>query len=226
MRFHRLLALVREVPGGELLLEVGGPAGVLDSAQRYGLQLALFLPAIASERSWRLSAELVKVERGGAGGRLELTHEHQLPGGNRLLGYVPLEVRSMQESLSGKLEGWSMQDAPLLPLPSGELVVPDLLLLAPGRSHPLELFHRWHASALSRRLDQIEAGLLPGLLIGVDRALLRSPAGQVLAQRPELPAPRLRLLPSCRPRAPYWHCWAVARWRRGGRRHSSERRGC
>ena len=40
----------------------------------------------------------------------------------------------------------------------------------------VELFHRWHGSALARRLAQLARGHAPGLLLGVDRALAKTTA--------------------------------------------------
>ncbi len=188
LRFRRLVAAARSAPDGALELEVTGPAAMLDSAQRYGLQLALFLPAVAAERGWSLSAMIGARARAGGGGALALTQEDGLwapaPGG----GFVPEELRRIAELLGEKLAPWRVAEAAPLVLQDGEIIAPDLALARDGRVHPLELFHRWHASALARRLDQLARGLLPGLVIGVDRALLRSREGIALAAHPQLAA--------------------------------------
>ena len=52
LRFQRLLADVQADRGGCLLLRLSGPASVLDQANRYGMQLAQFVPALACATDW------------------------------------------------------------------------------------------------------------------------------------------------------------------------------
>lgn len=175
VRFRRLLCEVRAAPAGALALTISGPASVLDQATRYGLQLALFLPALACARSWRARARIP--QRGGGSGsapELLLSHEDGLRGDTAFLGHVPEELRALESALAGRLDGWTSVEPAPLPLPSGELVVPDLRLERGGRGVSIELFHRWHEAPLKRRLAQLRDGALPGLMLGVDRALART----------------------------------------------------
>ncbi len=189
LRFRRLVAEARRAQDASLELVVSGPAAMLDSAQRYGLQLALFLPAVAAERAWTLSAEIGARARAGAGGSLsELSQADALWAPARGGGFVPEELKRIEELLGERLAPWRVTEATPIVLPSGELIAPDLALAADGRAHPLELFHRWHAGPLARRLEQLERGLATGLVIGVDRALLRSTEGKQLAGHPQLAA--------------------------------------
>lgn len=203
LRFRRLLAEVTGDDRGELRLCVSGPASVLDQASRYGLQLALWLPALACARDWRATAEIDLPRRAGSPGgraRLELSTDLGLEGDSAFLGYVPEELADLQRSLADKFPTWTWQDAQLLPMPSGELVVPDLQLAADGGTVAIELFHRWHGHALKRRLDQLASGLAPRLAIGVDRALAKTKDVAPLMTHPafvshgflfsEIPAPR------------------------------------
>jgi predicted nuclease of restriction endonuclease-like RecB superfamily len=201
LRFRRLLAEVAQ-DGPTLKLEVSGPASVLDQSTRYGLQLALFLPALACARSWRARAEIAATSRAGGKqrGALELSHELGLVGDSAFLGHVPDELKGLDAALRERFPAWRIDEPRLLPLPSGELVVPDLQLTVDGRTVAVELFHRWHATALARRLDQLERGLLPRFIVGVDRALAKTTtcaplvAGAIFAKGgflfTEIPTPR------------------------------------
>lgn len=203
LRFRRLLAEVTGDDAGELRLRVSGPASVLDQASRYGLQFALWLPALACARDWRATAEIDLPRRAGSPGgraRLELSTDLGLEGDSAFLGYVPEELADLQRSLAEKLPAWSWQDAQLMPMPNGELIVPDLQLAAEGGTVAIELFHRWHGHALKRRLDQLAGGLAPRLAIGVDRALAKTRDIAPLMEHPafvargflfsDIPAPR------------------------------------
>ena len=196
LRFRRLLAAVQGDDRQALRLEISGPGSVLDQHGRYGLQLALFLPALACCRSWQAQADLV-LPRGGAA-RLELSDATGLEGDSRFLGHVPEELQTLQATLQERFPAWIFEDPHLLPHPDGEVVVPDLQIRVAGVTVAVEFFHRWHGHALHRRLEQIAAGWAPRLVLGIDRALLRADAGiaghAVFAGRclafSDLPAPR------------------------------------
>ncbi len=179
LRFRRLLATVRSDSAAGLDLVVSGPGDVLDQATRYGLQLALFLPAVACARRWSVRAELPPPRHEGPGRGpilLELDQDSGLVGDSHFLGHLPDELRGLAAQLAAKLPGWTVEDGQILPLPSGELVVPDLQVGAGGALFPVELFHRWHGSALGRRLAVLEHGVAPRLILGVDRALAKTTA--------------------------------------------------
>ncbi len=187
LRFRRLLATVRCDNAAVLDLVVSGPGNVLDQATRYGVQLALFLPAVACARRWSVRAELPPPRHEGPGRGtvlLELDQDTGLVGDSHFLGHLPDELRGIADQLAAKLPGWSVEDGQLLPLPSGELVVPDLQVGVDGALFPVELFHRWHGSALGRRLALLEQGVAPRLVIGVDRALSKTAAVAPLLASP------------------------------------------
>lgn len=170
LRWRRLLARIVDGKAG-LTLEISGPASVIEQSTRYGMQLALFLPALCCARAWSASAELV--ERNGASATLHLGTELHLPGDSAFLGHVPDELRDLEATLAAACPGWRFVEPHLLPLDDGEIVAPDLQLESAGRTWRIELFHRWHGAALARRLAQVQRGAAPDLLIGVDRAIAR-----------------------------------------------------
>ncbi len=205
LRFRRLLAEVR-TDGGSLTLTVSGPDAVLDQASRYGLQLALFLPALCCAGHWTARAEVRVPRRDGPGthATLELSDDTGLVGDSQFLRYLPEGLRDLTTSLAAKCPGWRIEDGPLSPLPSGELVAPDLRITTSRGPVDVELFHRWHGMALAKRLDQLDQGLMPHLALGVDRHLARTKAIAPLLKRPIFTATSLPPAPSPR----WWNgCW-------------------
>ena len=168
LRFQRLLVEVR-ADGPRLRLGIAGPGAVLDQASRYGLNLALFLPALACATHWEATA-WVAPDRERTPLRLDLSDATGLIGDNRFLGHVPEEIRIFRAELTEKRRDWQQQEPALLTTRSGEVVVPDLQFSVGDETIAVECFHRWHHAALTRRLDQLAAGELPQLIIGVDRA--------------------------------------------------------
>lgn len=183
LRFHRLLAEITRREAG-LRLEIGGPGSVLDQAARYGMQLALFLPALACAPAWSAEAT-VRLERERA--RLRIGVDTGLRGSSAYLGYIPDELRELGQRLEAKLSDWRIlgDPEPLL-VSGGEIVVPDFAVATGvGPPVPVELIHRWHAACLERRLRQLAAGELPQLVLGVDRAVAkRSAYARSLSENP------------------------------------------
>ncbi len=63
-----------------------------------------------------------------------------------------------------------------MPLSGEYYCFPDFVLTHSGGSQvALELFHPWHASHLTARLDTLAESKSPALLIGVSRVLLKDP---------------------------------------------------
>ena len=182
LRWQRLLAEIRPA-GSALRLVISGPGSVLDQASRYGLNLALFLPALACARRWEASAWIIP-QRGGAPQEFELSDETGLVGDTHFLGFIPAEIRTLQQEITTKQPTWKLVEPQVIPLRSGELVIPDLQFEVAGLVLAVELFHRWHSSALTRRRAQCAAGEAPALILGVDRAVAKQREHANLAEDP------------------------------------------
>lgn len=182
LRWQRLLADIRP-SGSALRMVISGPGSVLDQASRYGMNLALFLPALACARRWEASAWITP-QRGGAPQELVLSDETGLIGDTRFLGFIPEEIRTLQREIALKQPTWKLVEAHVIPLRSGELVIPDLQFELDGQIIAVELFHRWHSSALTRRREQCAAGEAPTLILGVDRAVAKQREHANLADDP------------------------------------------
>ncbi len=177
LKFFRLLARVTECrsdrAGGmkALELEVAGPASVLGQNRRYGLQLASFFPAVCDLDTWKLETT---VEWRDQRCELRLDQRSGLVGHYRnFSAYVPEEIQLFHRDFQAKGEGWTIvaSESPLR-LDGGEHIFPDLSFRnGEGRVVHLELFHRWHAGPLVRRLEQLTAQPDLPLILGVDRAV-------------------------------------------------------
>lgn len=202
LRRRRLCAEVSSADGGGLYLAVSGPGAVLDQRTAYGMQLALFLPALCCARDWEGEADVAppRAAPGAPPLRMRLGHALGLPGDLALLDFVPPELRDWLAQLAAKLPGWTAVDPEPLLLPGGGIILPDLALDDGRGPVSIELFHRWHLRGLRERLDQLASGALPGLLIGVDRSLQRLAEARPLLDHPllaqrgflfsDLPSPR------------------------------------
>jgi predicted nuclease of restriction endonuclease-like RecB superfamily len=188
LKFFRLLARIRqgtvrrvETPEGRrsiraLSVTVDGPASLFEQTQKYGLQLASFFPAVCDLLRWRLDTD-VTVKRRKV--RLRLDQKSGLVSHYRNFGaYVPEEITLFHRHFAETVDDWAIVgETPFLDDGAGGLIFPDLCFQhRDGAAVHLELFHRWHASALSDRLQALDQVPAMPLIIGVDRHLAKQPA--------------------------------------------------
>ncbi|MBQ9787619.1 MAG: DUF790 family protein [Lentisphaeria bacterium] len=175
IKFFRLLARITRIGRRNLSISLSGPYALFDSSTKYALQLANLLPAIVNLPNWELRA-LLKLKNREL--KLKLSQKNQLVSHYRQLGaYIPEEIRLYHHSFNDKQSVWQIVgDTPFLDGGNQELIFPDLSFASQesGKVFHVELFHRWHAGELSRRIALLaEHPELP-LLLGIDRSLAKS----------------------------------------------------
>lgn len=176
LKFFRLLAEVRKISGNRIDLAVSGPGAIFGENRKYGLQLAAFFPAVLLMKAWRLRAEITLRE--GAPEILSLSAD-KCPCRSylqRWSTFVPEEVALFLRSFQEQVREWRCDpDAPLPEIAGEGAVFPDFSFVAaddPGRIVHVEIFHRWHAAPLEKRLEFLAARPETPLLLGIDRFLL------------------------------------------------------
>jgi hypothetical protein len=185
-----------------LALVVDGPLSVLDSATRYGLNLAEFFPALLLwDPPWALEATLRLGRGAGKPAQLRLQPHPWLRSHYPDHGqWVAREVERFVEAFNAGPPPWRAVAAEaLLALPGNRSLVPDFELRradgAPrARGGPMYLEHlpTPDAPALALRLEQLAAAGRRDYLL-VCRA---TPAVQALGPHPALLTYRRTLLPS------------------------------
>lgn len=177
LKFFRLLAKIESVPGepDSLKITIDGPASLFDNTRKYGLQLAMFFPAICDLEQWRLKAEIKLQNRTY---RLSLDQKSGLVSHYRnFSAYVPEEVAMFHRLFKQKSEDWTVTgETPFFKPKGREVIFPDLSFHhVDGADIHLELFHRWHSGQLFQRLEHFAENPELPLIIGVDRALYNKP---------------------------------------------------
>ena len=137
LKFLRLLHTIRATPAG-YRVEIDGPFSLFQAVTKYGLQLALVLPAIAACGRWRLEADVLwgKERRpvifrtggaaavaagAGAGAELDAGTPRSDPG-------LPDDVAALLERVAARDSGWIASPATaILDLPGAGVCVPDLV---------------------------------------------------------------------------------------------------
>lgn len=174
LKFLRLLHVVR-VEDGAHVVELDGPMSLFGPSTKYGLQLALLLPALDRTGPYSLSADVVW---GSDKKRLRFEHEG---GGDADEAGADVTSDDAVDKLAGELRtlgkkagdaGWSVRrSTKILDLPGVGLCVPDLVLTRDGATVYVEVMGYWSRDAVWKRVDLVEGGLLDRVLFCVSSRL-------------------------------------------------------
>jgi predicted nuclease of restriction endonuclease-like RecB superfamily len=175
VKFHRLICTIRETPGNSYTLTLDGPLSLFSSTQKYGLQLALFLPTLLHCKAFDLKADV----RWGAQRRekqFTLSAADGLRSPAPDFGvYTPKEFDLFAESFRANVADWLLSAEPNpIPLDDG-LWVPDFKLThaQTGREVFVELFGFWRRTDVEAHYKRLKRQL-PGQFVLVVSEQLRA----------------------------------------------------
>ncbi|HEY0193316.1 MAG TPA: DUF790 family protein [Kofleriaceae bacterium] len=159
LKFLRLLYTIAPRAKGGYRLELDGPFSMFESSTRYGLALALALPAIRELDHWSLDAEIRwGTERRPLRCKLEGMGEPDADAEP----HVSDEVQALIDAITEARSPWQARaSAALLDLPGHGVCVPDLTLThaRSGTQVHVEVMGFWSRDAVWRRVELVEAGL-------------------------------------------------------------------
>jgi predicted nuclease of restriction endonuclease-like RecB superfamily len=158
IKFHRLICNVELVKAKTYRLEVDGPLSLFSATQKYGLQLALFLPTLLLCQKFELTAKL----RWGAEKKhkvFHLTWKDGLVANQAETGaYMPPEVPMFVDLFRKKIAGWELSEETEI-IPLGKNVwIPDYRLVhrATGQVVLLDILGFWRRSSAERHLAMLK----------------------------------------------------------------------
>jgi predicted nuclease of restriction endonuclease-like RecB superfamily len=173
VKFHRLICEATRIGPDAIQLRLDGPLSLFNATQKYGLQLALFLPAILLCRDFELQADV----RWGPQRKpktFTLTDKDGLVSHQRDTGtYVPPELAMFADLFRKKVDDWEISDETDL-FPLGDAFwVPDFRLThkGSGRSVLLEVFGFWRRSNVEQHLERLRGHLSTPFLLAVSDQL-------------------------------------------------------
>jgi uncharacterized protein len=191
IKFRRLLHRIERDQDGGYRIEVTGPFRLFESVTKYGLQLALVLPAVRACAQWSLEArvrwgkERTPLEfhlsgrgmDGAAGGAVATdasAADASAADPRGPLGHLPDEVRQLLERFEARKSPWrATPSADVLDLPGAGLCVPDLRFehAETGARVYLEVLGYWSRDAVWKRVELALAGLPEPVLFAVSSRL-------------------------------------------------------
>lgn len=175
LRFFQLLAKVEKLNENTFKIFVDGPLNLFYRTQKYGLNLANFFPSLLHQEKWHLVAKVQLKNRK----IYELNLDQSCgikPISQRFLAYVPKEVQMFQKLFSEKNSDWQISTTSnFVPLEGEAYCFPDFSLKHKnGTEVFLEIFHAWHSSHFSERLQTLNPNS-PKLILGIAQNLLKDP---------------------------------------------------
>lgn len=166
IKFHRLICDIELLRKNTYRLRLDGPLSLFSATQKYGLQLALFLPTLLLCEQFELHANL----RWGAERKdkqFRLTHEDGLVTHKAETGtYVPAEVPMFVELFRKKIADWELnEDAEIIPI-GKSFWIPDYQLVhrATGQSVMLDILGFWRRSSMEKHLAMLREADSPFVL--------------------------------------------------------------
>jgi predicted nuclease of restriction endonuclease-like RecB superfamily len=179
LKFLRLLPVITRLDQTRAgyRVEMDGPLSLFQGGGRYGLSLALALPAIAGCDRWSIDADVRwGAERRPLRFRLagETSAAVATPGDPQPGDALPDELGTFVAAFERAGSDWRIDRAPaILDLPGAGLCVPDLCFVraADGARVHFELLGFWSREAVFRRVDLVRAGLPHKILFAASKSL-------------------------------------------------------
>ena len=171
LKFLRLLHTIAKTKDGHRIV-IDGPFSLFESVTKYGLQLALVLPALEACDTWRLEADvhwgkerepLVFRLAGKGSGQVDASP-------------LPDEVQAVVRSFKALDTSWRVaSNTDVLDLPGVGLSVPDLVFDRRSGAEReriyLEVMGYWSRAAVWKRVELVQAGLAERILFAVSSRL-------------------------------------------------------
>jgi predicted nuclease of restriction endonuclease-like RecB superfamily len=166
IKAYRLIHTIKGNAATGYEVRLDGPVSMFHRSQKYGVQMAVFLPALLTCRGWRMRAEIVSKTRGRAFFEMK-SNQSQLR--THYLSAPPYENPVLE-----KLEtNWERSDTSWSLEPSSEVIdlgesafIPDFIIRHPdGRQVYLEVLGFWTPQHLKERLKEFEHARIRNFII-------------------------------------------------------------
>ena len=170
LKFHGLMYAVEGHLDDGYQIYVDGPASLFKQTRKYGIQMAMFLPALLHISRWSMEAVLMKQNR-------ELVY--CLDSQSKLRSHYakPAEFDSLLEQSFAQRwealsESWILEREVEIVDLKGTVFVPDFALRHPdGRTVHVEIVGFWHPDYLRRKFDKVRRARMNNLILAVSERL-------------------------------------------------------
>jgi predicted nuclease of restriction endonuclease-like RecB superfamily len=162
LKFLQLLFTAERLDdgGGGFRVTIDGPFSMFESVTKYGLRLAMLVPALRALDRWSLVAD-VRWGKERAPLVFRLAAADVAPGGEPATEpHLSGDVRELLDALRGKSGGWQVEpSSALFDVPGLGVCAPDLVLRRGDHEVFVEVLGYWSRDAVFRRVELAERGL-------------------------------------------------------------------
>ncbi|HEY9403845.1 MAG TPA: DUF790 family protein [Pyrinomonadaceae bacterium] len=196
IKAYRLIHTIKGTPAEGYEIELDGPVSMFHRSQKYGVQMAVFLPALLLCQGWRMRAEIAQRAHGTAFFEMD-SERHALR--SHYLTVTPYEnpVREKLAAAWARFESeWTLSESgEIISLGAGAFI-PDFVLRHPtGRQVYLEILGFWTPPHLKERLQEFAGSGFRDYLLaaweelrGSREPLVAAPAHTIIFKRSLDPA--------------------------------------
>lgn len=170
LKFHGLMYAVEGDLDDGYRIHVDGPASLFRQTRKYGLNMAVFLPALLTVSRWEMEAIL---ERDGREAVYSLTSEAPLRSHYASQPqYDSLLERRFAERWAKLDTAWVLEREVEIVDLKGTVFVPDFALRrADGRTLHIEIMGFWHPDYIRRKLAKVRRARMDNLILAVSDRL-------------------------------------------------------
>lgn len=166
IKAYRLIHSIKGNASEGYEVRLNGPVSMFHRSQKYGVQMAVFLPALLLCKGWRMRAEIASKTRGSA--FFELTSEQ-----NQLRSHYLNEMAYENPVIEKLVTNWSRLDSTWMLQSSSEVIdlgesafIPDFVIREPeGQQVYLEILGFWTPRYLKERLKEFERGRVNNFIL-------------------------------------------------------------
>ena len=166
IKAYRLIHTIKGNSATGYEVRLNGPVSMFHRTQKYGVQMAVFLPALLLCQGWRMRAEITSKKTGSA--FFELSSEQEQLRSHYLSGMV--YENPMLEKLAA---GWERLDSTWSLEPSSEVInlgesafIPDFVIWnEEGKQVYVEILGFWTPQYLKERLKEFERSGMKNFII-------------------------------------------------------------
>ncbi len=178
LKFLRLLCNISREDDG-YTLTIDGPYSLFDAVTKYGLSLALIVPALRecdryeleADVRWGVSRDAIVFRH--EGGTSEKSDKTKTGNETKSKARLPEELETLLEGLRANAGEWTVDASPkIVDLPGIGVCVPDLALVHPKKGRVLvEVMGYWSRAAVWKRVELVQQGLAERVLFAVSERL-------------------------------------------------------
>ncbi|MBE9069786.1 DUF790 family protein [Leptolyngbya cf. ectocarpi LEGE 11479] len=186
LKLFRLMTYIEGEANQGFTITIDGPASVLKSSTRYGLDIAKLVPAILHVTRWHLSATLQWKD---SYTKTRSEKSYTLDSDCTLVTHYPpgKPYDSMLEAAfaerwaalvaKGKTQWQLEREVDLIPIP-GSVMIPDFRLVHPeGQVYLLEIVGYWRPDYLRKKFAQVQKSDCQNLILAISERLNLAKAG-------------------------------------------------